>query len=73
VTVVGSDGAQREQTVQTGLVGDDSTEIVSGLRAGQEIVVSTLSALTTTTGANGNNRGGGPGGGIGFRFVGPGG
>jgi RND family efflux transporter MFP subunit len=67
VTVVGSDGTRTEQPVQTGLVGDDSTEIVGGLKAGQEIVVSTLtSSLTSTSPTGGRGNGGG---GV-FRFPG---
>jgi HlyD family secretion protein len=61
VTVIGANGAQTEQAVQTGLVGDDSTEIVGGPKAGQQIVVSTLTSLTSTTQTGG--RGGGFGGG----------
>ncbi len=41
VTVVDANGARPSRPVQTGLVGDDSTEIVGGLKAGQQIVVST--------------------------------
>ena len=74
VTVVDAKGAQREQAVQAGLVGDDSTEIVSGLKAGRQIVVSTLSSLTSTTptGGRGGGPGGGPGGAV-FRVGGIGG
>ncbi len=72
VTVVGSNGTQHEQAVRTGLVGDDSTEIASGLTAGEEVVVSTITPLTSTT-QTGGGRGGGFGGGGGpvFRFGGP--
>ncbi len=65
VTVVGTDGKQTEQAVQTGLVGDDTTEIVSGVKAGQQVVVSTITTSTTTTPATGG-RGGAGGGGFGF-------
>jgi RND family efflux transporter MFP subunit len=70
VTVVGANGAQTQRAVQTGLVGDDSTEIVSGLTTGRQIVVSTLTSLTSTNQTGG--RGGGGPGGFGVQFVGPG-
>jgi len=72
VTVVGSNGAQTEQAVQTGLVGDDATEIVSGLKANQEIVVATFTSSLTTTTPTGGGGGGFGGGGGGFRIPGGG-
>lgn len=76
VTVVGANGAQRQQPVQTGLVGDDSTEILAGLHSGQRVVVATASAAATTGaggggGGVGGGRFGGGGGGAVFRFGGP--
>ena len=75
VTIIDANGAQQQQPVQAGLVGDDATEIISGLTAGQEIVVATFtSSLTSTTptgGGFGGGRGGVTGGG-GFRIPGAG-
>ena len=39
VTVVGFDGAQRTVPIQTGVVGDDLTQVVSGLTVGDQVVV----------------------------------
>jgi multidrug efflux pump subunit AcrA (membrane-fusion protein) len=61
VTLV-RDGKRSEQTVQTGVVGESSTEVVSGLKAGDEVVVRSASAAagasagagtSTATGAQG--------------------
>jgi len=72
VTVIGTNGTQTEQAVQTGLVGDDSTEIVSGLKAGQQIVVSTLTTSLTSTTPTGGRGGGFGGAGSGIRIGGGG-
>jgi macrolide-specific efflux system membrane fusion protein len=56
-------------TVKTGIVGDDGTEITSGLTAGETIVIGTVSATQTTTGTTGTtgtNGRTGFGGGAGF-------
>jgi hypothetical protein len=39
VTVEGKDGSQSTQRVQTGVVGDSTTQIVSGLNVGDKVVV----------------------------------
>jgi HlyD family secretion protein len=39
VTVVGVDGSRRTVPFQAGLVGDDLTQVVSGLTVGDEVVV----------------------------------
>jgi membrane fusion protein, macrolide-specific efflux system len=59
-------------TVTTGIVGDDGTEIKSGLTAGETIVIGSVSATTTTgtTGTTGTGTGGGFGGGTGGGFGG---
>ncbi|MFD0852237.1 efflux RND transporter periplasmic adaptor subunit, partial [Actinomadura adrarensis] len=52
VTVV-QNGAQVTKVVQTGLSGDQGTEIKSGLTEGESVVI------TTTTGTGGGDQGGG--------------
>ena len=70
VTVVKNGGRQETVTVAVGLRGDESVQIKSGLREGQEVVVS------STTGAAGGGGGGqfpGGGGGLGGGGLGGGG
>jgi HlyD family secretion protein len=63
VNVLSKDGkTQTRQQVQTGAVGDQSTEIVSGLSAGDKVVLPQLKAPTTTGGGRGLGGGGGGGG-----------
>lgn len=63
VNVLSKDGkTQTRQPVQTGAVGDQSTEIVSGLNAGDKVVLPQLKAPTTTGGGRGLGGGGGGGG-----------
>jgi multidrug efflux pump subunit AcrA (membrane-fusion protein) len=57
---VRADGKDETRRVTTGLVGDSTTEVVSGLKAGDEVVIE--STPVTTGGA-----GGGAGGGLGGR------
>jgi membrane fusion protein, macrolide-specific efflux system len=81
VTVRSADGKDETRTVVTGLKGDGTTEISSGLQAGEQVVmsvgvVSSNSSRNATT--NGQNRtgtfgGGGFGGGGGFVGGGAGG
>src|SRR5581483_1497248 len=67
VTVVDAKGNEQQRSVVTGVVGDDSTEIVSGLQAGEQVVVSSASLSTSTTGTGFRTGGGGLGrGGIFF-------
>lgn len=47
--LVMKDDTVSQQTVETGLVGDSSTEVTSGLTAGQTIVTQTITASTTTS------------------------
>jgi hypothetical protein len=78
VTVVDANGKQSTQQVQTGVVGDSTTQIVSGLKVGENVVVR---SATTGTGAAAqganqlnnalSNRAGG--GGFGGRGLGGGG
>ncbi|WP_412734896.1 efflux RND transporter periplasmic adaptor subunit [Krasilnikovia sp. MM14-A1259] len=65
VTVL-ADGQRRLQPVETGLVGDTTTQITSGVQVGQQLVLP-----ATATGTNTGN--GFPGGGFGGPFGGPGG
>ncbi|HTM83582.1 MAG TPA: efflux RND transporter periplasmic adaptor subunit [Mycobacterium sp.] len=76
VKVVSSTGATSTVTVTLGVVGTVGTQIVSGLRAGETVVLGTVSPATTGTGTNGSNAGntrGGFGGGGGLRGGGFGG
>jgi macrolide-specific efflux system membrane fusion protein len=60
VTVL-NNGEQQEALVEIGLVGDTTTQITSGLRAGQQVVVATASS-TSGSGTGFGNDGGGLGG-----------
>ena len=72
VTLVDAKGVQTRTTVATGLAGDDQTVILSGLKEGDNVVVSTGSLGTTgTTGTTITP--GGLGGGLGGGFGGGGG
>ena len=72
VTLVDTKGVQTRTTVATGLAGDDQTVILSGLKEGDNVVVSTGSLGTTgTTGTTITP--GGLGGGLGGGFGGGGG
>ncbi len=65
VEVVGTNGKNTTVTVTLGVVGDQGTEIRSGLKLGQTVVLGTVSATsgtTTGTGAGRPGRGGGLGG-----------
>jgi multidrug efflux pump subunit AcrA (membrane-fusion protein) len=53
VKVVGSNGKTTSVTVKLGIVGDDGTQITSGLKAGETIVIGSVSNQTTTTGTTG--------------------
>jgi multidrug efflux pump subunit AcrA (membrane-fusion protein) len=44
VTVEAADGTQTTQRVQTGVVGDSTTQVVSGLKVGDEVVVRSAAA-----------------------------
>jgi multidrug efflux pump subunit AcrA (membrane-fusion protein) len=72
VTLLDKNGTTTRQPVQTGTVGDSTTEIVSGLNPGDRVV---LPQLRTSTGgaAGGRGAGGGFGGGGGAIRVGGGG
>ena len=53
VTVQAADGTQTTQRVQTGVVGDSTTQIVSGLKVGDKVVVrSAAAALGTAAGGS---------------------
>jgi macrolide-specific efflux system membrane fusion protein len=68
VKVVGSDGTTTSVTVKLGVVGDAGTEIASGLKAGQTIVIGAISPTTDqgTTGGGTRTGRGGFGGSAGF-------
>jgi multidrug efflux pump subunit AcrA (membrane-fusion protein) len=82
VTVQAADGTQTTQRVQTGVVGDATTQVVSGLKVGDKVVVrSTAAALGGALGGSDQVNsairsrlgGGGLGGGLGAGGVGGGG
>lgn len=52
VKVISPGGAARQVTVQTGLTNDTETEIISGLKAGEEVVISETSNSSTKTSTN---------------------
>jgi RND family efflux transporter MFP subunit len=70
VTVLDAKGVQQQRPVTVGVVGDDATEIVSGLKAGENVVVSSAAA-SQLTGTNGAQTGRGGGGSRGVFFGGP--
>ena len=81
VTVEAADGSQSTQRVQTGVVGDSTTQVVSGLKVGDKVVVrSTAAALGAASGSDQLNSAirsrlgsGGLGGGLGGGGLGGGG
>ena len=70
------DGERTTQRVQTGVVGDSSTQVVSGLNAGDKVIVTSTSALSGQTAAGGGQQqtrtGFGGAGGFGARPAGGG-
>jgi HlyD family secretion protein len=64
VNVPGPDGKPRQQEFQPGLVGDDNTQVLSGLTEGQQIQ---LPQATVSGSPSGGGAGGGGGGGGGGR------
>ncbi|GCD98709.1 efflux RND transporter periplasmic adaptor subunit [Embleya hyalina] len=59
------DGVEQRRTVTLGVVGDQTTQILSGLAEGDEIVIGTVAATGSTSGRSGQStRGGGTGGGV---------
>jgi len=74
------DGKRTTQRVQTGIVGDSATQVVSGLNAGDKVIVTSTSALSgrTATGTTGQQQtgrfgaGGFGGGGFGGGGIGGG-
>lgn len=49
VMVIGSDGVAHQTAVETGIAGDDSTQILSGLTAGQQVVTVGAASLDDGT------------------------
>jgi multidrug efflux pump subunit AcrA (membrane-fusion protein) len=76
---VDKNGARTTQRVQTGVVGDSATQVVSGLSAGDKVIVTSTSAASGQTAAGGTQQtrtgvgGAGGFGGGGFRGAGAGG
>jgi HlyD family secretion protein len=81
---VESDGKRSTVRVQTGVVGDSSTQVLSGLKAGDKVIVTSTSALSGRTASGQGTQqtgrfggagglGGGFGGAGGFRAAGGGG
>ena len=82
VTVEAADGTQTTQRVQTGVVGDSTTQVVSGLKAGDKVVVASAAAAcgrrpaartSSTTPSAAASAAGGLGGGLGGGGFGGGG
>ena len=75
VDVVGDDDEVTTTTVELGVVGDEGTEITSGLEEGQTVVLGTVAATTDDTSTDTGNTGGfgGQGGTGGFTGGGTGG
>jgi hypothetical protein len=63
-------GRRTTQTVQTGVVGESSTQILSGLREGDEVVVRSASAAAGANAGAGTGTQSGVGNGTGRRFGG---
>jgi HlyD family secretion protein len=49
VMVIGSDGAAHQTAVETGIAGEDTTQILSGLTAGQQVVTTGAASLDDGT------------------------
>lgn len=60
---VEEDGEEVTKTVTTGLVGDETTEVVSGVKAGQTLVLPEATVATASEGAGGGETGAVRGGG----------
>jgi len=54
VTVLGKDGKQTTQRVQTGVVGDSTTQVISGLSVGDKVVVQSAAATAGAAAAGSN-------------------
>jgi macrolide-specific efflux system membrane fusion protein len=67
VEVLDADGKSETRQVQTGLANDTLTEIVSGLQAGDKVVIPGTTTAAARVGGLGGAAafGGGPGGGFG--------
>jgi multidrug efflux pump subunit AcrA (membrane-fusion protein) len=65
VTVQRPGDGTETKTVTTGLVGDSSTQILSGLKGGEKLVLPEVSATSTTSTGSSPTAGGGLSGGLG--------
>ncbi|HVW47663.1 MAG TPA: HlyD family efflux transporter periplasmic adaptor subunit, partial [Solirubrobacterales bacterium] len=65
---VEEDGKEVTKTITTGLEGDETTEVISGLKAGQTLVLPEVQVATTTESSSGGDEGTG-----GFSTLGTGG
>jgi macrolide-specific efflux system membrane fusion protein len=68
-----NDGKTQDQPVVTGIVGDSTTQIISGLKAGDEVSMSVGGVSSLSSGLGGSRGGGGTLGGGGGGFGGAGG
>jgi len=57
VKVVSASGTTSTKTVTLGVVGDTGTEIKTGLKVGQTVVIGTVAPTTETTGTGTGTRG----------------
>jgi multidrug efflux pump subunit AcrA (membrane-fusion protein) len=51
---VEEDGKEVTKTIKTGLEGDETTEVISGLKSGQKLILPEVSVATTTEGSTGS-------------------
>jgi multidrug efflux pump subunit AcrA (membrane-fusion protein) len=56
---VEEDGKEVTKTIKTGLEGDETTEVISGLKSGQKLILPEVSVATTTEGSGGEESFGG--------------
>ena len=66
VTVREADGKETQRTVTTGLVGDETTQILSGVKPGETLVLPEAKVPTAAAGGEGATGKTLPGGGAGF-------
>jgi multidrug efflux pump subunit AcrA (membrane-fusion protein) len=52
---VEADGKEETKTIKTGLVGDEDTEVISGLKAGETLVLPETTVATGSEGAGGGS------------------
>ncbi len=62
VTVLAKDGKQITRRVQTGIIGNETTEIIAGLKEGETVITSVVEATDATASPQSSGRGGRRGG-----------